>query len=51
MNDFLNEVFDMVNPKERHRITLKDLLACGIGGTVVALLIDSQALLQNLNKD
>ncbi|KAI9337216.1 hypothetical protein BDR26DRAFT_919767 [Obelidium mucronatum] len=32
--DVVNEVFDMANPKASDRITLDDLLKCGVGGTI-----------------
>jgi hypothetical protein len=51
LDDFLNEIFDMANPKERNRITLNDLMQCGVGGTILSLLIDAHALQQNLNKE
>jgi len=38
--DVKDEIFDMVRPKDPLRITLKDLIACGQGDTVVSILID-----------
>ncbi|XP_065200638.1 serine/threonine-protein phosphatase 2A regulatory subunit B'' subunit gamma-like isoform X2 [Planococcus citri] len=35
-----NEIFDMVKPEQPDRITLKDLLHCEQGDTVVSILID-----------
>eukprot|EP01043_Picozoa_sp_COSAG02_P017644 COSAG02_NODE_803_length_17021_cov_18.597270_6_plen_56_part_00 len=37
-----DEIFDMVNPVKAGCITLDDLIRCGVGGTVVAMLVDLQ---------
>ena len=44
--DFINEVFDMANPKTPERITLQDLVKCGSGGTIVSLLVDVHSFMQ-----
>lgn len=44
--DLLNEIFDMATEVKHERITLKDLLQCGVGGNVVNLLIDAHAFMQ-----
>ncbi|CAN7978832.1 unnamed protein product [Ixodes persulcatus] len=38
--DVKDEIFDMVKPEDPSRITLRDLIRCGKGGTVVSILID-----------
>ncbi|KAI8823147.1 uncharacterized protein EV422DRAFT_523540 [Fimicolochytrium jonesii] len=45
IRDVKNEIFDMVNPSDPRRITLDDLLACGVGGTVVKMLSDIEGFL------
>jgi hypothetical protein len=40
MEDVTDEIFDMVKPTDPSRITLKDLLRSGCGGTVVDMLVD-----------
>ncbi len=37
-----DEIFDMVNPVKTGCITLDDLIRCGVGDTVVAMLVDLQ---------
>ena len=49
--DLLNEIFDMVKEVRHERITLKDLLQCGVGGSVVGLLIDAQTFMQQQMKE
>ncbi|CAN7937801.1 unnamed protein product [Ixodes hexagonus] len=39
--DVKDEIFDMVKPEDPCRITLRDLIRCGKGGTVVSILIDA----------
>lgn len=39
--DVKDEIFDMVKPEQPCRITLRDLVRCGKGGTVVSILIDA----------
>ena len=51
MNDFLNELFDMMHAKDSLRISLKDLQRSRVGGMIISLLIDSQALIQNQVKE
>jgi Ca2+-binding EF-hand superfamily protein len=38
--DIVNEIFDMVRPKDPDRITLRDLVHCGVGDVVVSILTD-----------
>ncbi|XP_063242830.1 serine/threonine-protein phosphatase 2A regulatory subunit B'' subunit gamma-like [Bacillus rossius redtenbacheri] len=38
--DVKDEIFDMVKPRDPCRITLKELIACGQGGTIVSILVD-----------
>merc|ERR1711957_344110 len=44
--DVVDEIFDMVKPKECVAITLKDLVDCKVGETVVGILTDVFAFLQ-----
>jgi len=46
LEDVVDEIFDMVKPKERNAITLKDLVDCKVGETVVGILTDVFAFLQ-----
>ena len=46
IEDVCDEIFDMVKPKERNAITLKDLVDCKVGETVVGILTDVFAFLQ-----
>uniref|UniRef100_A0A182JVB6 Serine/threonine-protein phosphatase 2A regulatory subunit B'' subunit gamma n=1 Tax=Anopheles christyi TaxID=43041 RepID=A0A182JVB6_9DIPT len=39
-DDVKDEIFDMVKPEDPTRITLKDLIRCGHGETVVSILIE-----------
>ncbi|XP_053660690.1 serine/threonine-protein phosphatase 2A regulatory subunit B'' subunit gamma-like [Anopheles marshallii] len=39
-DDVKDEIFDMVKPTDPTRITLKDLISCGHGETVVSILIE-----------
>jgi serine/threonine-protein phosphatase 2A regulatory subunit B'' len=39
-SDVINEIFDMVNPKDKYFITLEDLQACKVGGIVLNMMID-----------
>uniref|UniRef100_A0A182RB76 Serine/threonine-protein phosphatase 2A regulatory subunit B'' subunit gamma n=1 Tax=Anopheles funestus TaxID=62324 RepID=A0A182RB76_ANOFN len=39
-DDVKDEIFDMVKPVDPTRITLKDLISCGHGETVVSILIE-----------
>ncbi len=38
--DVSDEIFDMVRPADPYKITLRDMIDCGQGGTVVRILID-----------
>ncbi|KAL3895837.1 MAG: hypothetical protein SGCHY_004456 [Lobulomycetales sp.] len=49
--DLENELFDMANPKDPSRITLKDLLASGVGGTIISILCDVRGFWQYENKE
>ena len=43
VEDVKDEIFDMAKPATPYAITLKDLLACGQGDTIVSMLIDAKA--------
>eukprot|EP00743_Colponemidia_sp_Colp-15_P007803 GILK01008449.1.p1 GENE.GILK01008449.1~~GILK01008449.1.p1 ORF type:complete len:489 (-),score=106.96 GILK01008449.1:92-1462(-) len=43
MEDVKDEIFDMVKPTNPLGIALTDLIACGVGDTVVSMLIDMNA--------
>eukprot|EP00158_Paraphelidium_tribonemae_P002678 Partr_v1_DN25579_c0_g1_i1_m20541 putative Protein phosphatase 2, regulatory subunit B len=49
--DLINEIFDMSHPSQFERISLQDMLRSGVGGTVISLLVDIHALIQNQAKD
>lgn len=49
--DLENELFDMANPKDPSRISLKDLLASGVGGTIISILCDVRGFWQYENKE
>ena len=38
--DVKDEIFDMVQPRDPLRITLKDLVRCSVGDTIVTMLTD-----------
>ena len=40
IEDVIDEIFDMVKPKTKHKIKLQDLIDSGVGGTVISILID-----------
>jgi Ca2+-binding EF-hand superfamily protein len=40
VGDVVNEIFDMVKPRNALRITMKDLIDCEVGHTVISILID-----------
>ncbi|KAJ1556122.1 hypothetical protein HK405_006739, partial [Cladochytrium tenue] len=40
VDDVTNEVFDMARPEIPDRITINDLLSCGVGGTIISILTD-----------
>ncbi|KAL5037644.1 hypothetical protein RTP6_005045 [Batrachochytrium dendrobatidis] len=42
--DIVNELFDMAHPKDLTRITLQDLIECGMGGTFISILCDCNGL-------
>lgn len=46
-----DEIFDMVNPVTPGCITLDDLICCGVGGTVVAMLVDLQGFYDYDNRE
>ena len=46
-----DEIFDMVNPVKPGCITLDDLIRCGVGGTVVAMLVDMQGFYDYDNRE
>ncbi|KAH6937570.1 hypothetical protein HPB50_001723 [Hyalomma asiaticum] len=49
--DVKDEIFDMVKPEDPCRITLKDLIRCGKGSTVVSILIDVNEFWAYDNRD
>lgn len=49
--DVKDEIFDMVKPEDPCRITLKDLIRCGKGSTVVSILIDVNEFWTYDNRD
>jgi len=46
VEDVTDEIFDMVKPADAHAITLKDLLECKVGETIVGMLTDVNAFWQ-----
>ena len=46
VEDVKDEIFDMVKPADRTKITLRDLVACKVGDTVVGMLTDMHAFWQ-----
>ncbi|ORZ34421.1 hypothetical protein BCR44DRAFT_125778 [Catenaria anguillulae PL171] len=47
VKDIVNEVFDMARADQTKRIiTLNDLLKCGVGGTIIRILVDVHGLSQ-----
>ena len=46
VEDVKDEIFDMVKPADRAKITLQDLEACKVGDTVVGMLTDMHAFWQ-----
>ena len=46
LEDVVDEIFDMVKPQDANFITLKDLIECKVGETVVGILTDVYAFLQ-----
>ncbi|KAH7965546.1 hypothetical protein HPB49_008698 [Dermacentor silvarum] len=49
--DVKDEIFDMVKPEDPCKITLKDLIRCGKGSTVVSILIDVNEFWAYDNRD
>ncbi|KAM7539426.1 hypothetical protein Aperf_G00000051637 [Anoplocephala perfoliata] len=49
--DILNEIYDMVRPKNPDYITLKDLLKSGKGDTVLGILTDVQCFMVYENRE
>uniref|UniRef100_F1KRN3 Serine/threonine-protein phosphatase 2A regulatory subunit B'' subunit gamma n=1 Tax=Ascaris suum TaxID=6253 RepID=F1KRN3_ASCSU len=50
-DDIKSEIFDICRPKDPLRISLKDLIACGKGGTIVGMLTDLDCLWKYENRD
>lgn len=46
-----DEIFDMVRPAEATHITLRDLLRCGVGDTVVRMLVDVRGFMDYDNRE
>ena len=38
--DVCDEIFDMATPKDPYKISLKDLINCGVGDTIVSMCVD-----------
>ena len=38
--DVCDEIFDMAKPKDPSKITMSDLINCGVGDTIVSMLVD-----------
>lgn len=51
VEDVGDEIFDMVRPRDPRFITLEDLLACGVGDTVVRMLVDVKGFLDYDNRE
>ena len=51
VDDVLNEIFDMALPKDPNYIDLKDLINCGVGGTIMGILIDCRGIQTHDNRD
>ena len=43
VDDLKDELWDMAKPASHKCITLNDLIKCGVGHTVVSMLIDAKA--------
>ena len=51
IQDVVDEVWDMVKPAHPARITLRDLVACKQGDTVVSMLTDVRGFWQHDNRE
>lgn len=51
VEDVMDEIFDMVRPKNPHFITLRDLIDCKMGGTVLNILTDTHAFFNYDNRE
>lgn len=51
VDDVIDEIFDMVKPKQQGMITLDDLINCRQGGTVLSMLIDAAAFWRYDNRE
>lgn len=51
IQDVVDEVWDMVKPAHPGRITLRDLVACKQGDTVVSMLTDVRGFWQHDNRE
>ena len=49
--DVLDEIFDMVRPADPLKITLEDLTKCGVGNTVVSILVDIASFIEYDNRE
>merc|ERR1712098_300291 len=50
-DDVSDEIFDMAKPLDPLRITLADLLRCGVGDTIVTMLTDYNGFWQYDNRE
>jgi hypothetical protein len=49
--DVKDEIFDMVTPPEPGRITLRDLLNCGLADVICGMLVDGQCHYEYDNRE
>lgn len=42
VEDVKDEIWDMAKPQHPYALTLEDLTTCGVGGTIIAMLIDAK---------
>ncbi len=51
LNDVIDEIFDMINPKDPYKITLEDLIRCNVGDTIVVMLTDTNGFWLHDNRE
>eukprot|EP00697_Spironema_sp_BW2_P002782 gnl/Spiro4/13708_TR7304_c0_g1_i1.p1 gnl/Spiro4/13708_TR7304_c0_g1~~gnl/Spiro4/13708_TR7304_c0_g1_i1.p1 ORF type:complete len:496 (+),score=239.27 gnl/Spiro4/13708_TR7304_c0_g1_i1:32-1519(+) len=51
LEDVKDEIFDMVKPADPAKITLQDLVECGVGHTVVTMLTDAYGFMVYENRE
>ena len=47
IEDVVDEIFDMSIPKIHNQIDVHDLMDCGIGGTIIGIMMDCNSFLQH----